>query len=99
MISVWKDNVSFLHPFDVELVRAINEIGHVLGKKTIAEFVENQQIFDKLKVIGVDYAQGYGRATQADRGNAKSFKPIIVASTLSAIFAVMKSCKQHMCSL
>ena len=31
-----------------------------MGKKTIAEFVENREIFDKLKEIGVDYAQGFG---------------------------------------
>ena len=31
-----------------------------MGKKTIAEFVENDDIMEKLKSIGVDYAQGYG---------------------------------------
>ena len=30
------------------------------GKRTIAEFVENEEIYNKLKEIGVDYAQGYG---------------------------------------
>lgn len=41
------------------MVRSINEIGHVMGKRTIAEYVENQQIITVLKVIGIDYAQGY----------------------------------------
>ncbi len=41
------------------LVKSINEIGHIMGKKTIAEFVENSEINAVLKVIGVDYAQGY----------------------------------------
>ncbi len=27
--------------------------------KTIAEFVENKEIFEKLKNMGVDYFQGY----------------------------------------
>jgi len=49
-------------PIDLAMVRSINEIGHVMGKKTIAEFVENKKIFDKLNEIGVDYAQGYGVA-------------------------------------
>ena len=31
-----------------------------MSKQTIAEFVENQAIFEKLREIGVDYAQGYG---------------------------------------
>lgn len=33
-----------------------------MGKKTIAEFVENKEIFDLLNELGVDYAQGYGIA-------------------------------------
>ena len=47
-------------PIDFEMVKSINEIGHVMGKKTIAEFVENEAILAKLDEIGVDYAQGYG---------------------------------------
>jgi diguanylate cyclase (GGDEF)-like protein len=45
---------------DFGMVRAINEIGHIMGKKTIAEFVENEPIFNLLNELGVDYAQGYG---------------------------------------
>ena len=48
------------NPIDHAMVEAINQIGHVMGKKTIAEFVENDVIFERLKCIGVDYAQGYG---------------------------------------
>ncbi len=43
-------------------MRSINEIGHVMGKKTIAEFVEDDIVIEKLKEIGVDYAQGFGIA-------------------------------------
>jgi len=50
-------------PIDREMVRSINEIGHLTGKKTIAEFAENQDIIEMLRGIGVDYAQGYGIAT------------------------------------
>jgi EAL domain-containing protein (putative c-di-GMP-specific phosphodiesterase class I) len=46
-------------PIDRELVRSINEIGHVMGKRTIAEFVENREILAALGEIGVDYAQGF----------------------------------------
>ena len=48
------------NPIDSAMVRSINEIGHVMGIKTIAEFVENKKILKKLQEIGVDYAQGYG---------------------------------------
>lgn len=47
-------------PGDYAVVRSINEIGHYMGKKTIAEYVENDQILEQLSEIGVDYAQGYG---------------------------------------
>jgi EAL domain-containing protein (putative c-di-GMP-specific phosphodiesterase class I) len=42
------------------MVRSINEIGHLTGKQTIAEFAENTEIITMLRGIGVDYAQGYG---------------------------------------
>ncbi len=47
-------------PKDLALVKSINEIGHFLGKKTVAEFVENDDILARLRQMGVDYAQGYG---------------------------------------
>ncbi len=47
-------------PIDRAMVKSINEIGHVMGMQTIAEFVENNVIKGMLKEIGVDYAQGYG---------------------------------------
>jgi diguanylate cyclase (GGDEF)-like protein/PAS domain S-box-containing protein len=47
-------------PIDREMVRSINEIGHLTGKQTIAEFAENVDIINMLRSLGVDYAQGYG---------------------------------------
>jgi len=49
-------------PIDREMVRSINEIGHLTGKQTIAEFAENAEIIQMLTSLGVDYAQGYGIA-------------------------------------
>ena len=46
-------------PIDMAMVRSINEIGQIMGKKTIAEFVENEHILKQLKLIGIDYVQGY----------------------------------------
>ncbi|MHB9101939.1 MAG: putative bifunctional diguanylate cyclase/phosphodiesterase, partial [Sulfuricella sp.] len=43
-------------PMDAAIVQAINNIGHVLGLKTIAEFVEHADIQTRLAEIGVDYA-------------------------------------------
>lgn len=41
------------------MVKSINEVGQLMGKKTVAEFVENDQIFALVKELGIDYAQGY----------------------------------------
>lgn len=49
-------------PIDLAMVESINNIGHIMGIKTIAESVENKQILAKLKDIGVDFVQGYGVA-------------------------------------
>ena len=46
-------------PINRAMVEVINHIGHVMGKRTIAEFVETPQIEQALIEIGVDYAQGY----------------------------------------
>jgi len=45
-------------PYNRMLAKSINDIGHFLGKKTIAEFVESVEILDLLREIGIDYAQG-----------------------------------------
>ena len=44
---------------DLAMVKSMHDVGHALGLKTIAEYVENVQILDKLREIGVDYAQGW----------------------------------------
>ncbi len=46
----------------LEMVEAIKRIAAVMGIQTIAEFVENEEIFQKLQSLGVDYAQGYAIA-------------------------------------
>ena len=45
-------------PIDRAVVESINQIGHELGMKTIAEFVESEEILRALAEVGVDYAQG-----------------------------------------
>ncbi len=48
-----------LDPCDRAIVALINDIAHMMGMETIAEFVENDQILRCLEEMGVDYAQGY----------------------------------------
>ena len=46
-------------PMDHAIVEAINRIAHILGLKTVAEFVEDEATLERLRSLGVDYAQGY----------------------------------------
>lgn len=62
------------NPIDSAMVASINEISHLMGKKTIAEFVENTEIGDKLREMGVDYVQGWGFG-----------KPVAITDHLSAV--------------
>lgn len=41
------------------MVESINHIGHIMGMQTIAEFVESQEVLEKLIALGVDHVQGY----------------------------------------
>ncbi len=45
---------------DHAMIAAINEVSHIMGIKTIAEHVENDQIVRKLQDLNVDFGQGYG---------------------------------------
>ncbi|HIK27621.1 MAG: EAL domain-containing protein [Oscillatoriaceae bacterium SKW80] len=47
------------NPLNLAMIEAINKVGHVMGIKTIAEFVENKALMQEIKKIGVDYAQGF----------------------------------------
>lgn len=49
-------------PVDYAMVRSINELGQLLGKETIAEFVETTGLADELERMGVNYVQGYAFA-------------------------------------
>jgi EAL domain-containing protein (putative c-di-GMP-specific phosphodiesterase class I) len=48
------------NPIDRAMVEAVHKIGHQMGLKTVAEYVESDQILAVLRQIGVDYVQGNG---------------------------------------
>ncbi len=48
-----------VNEMDYVMVRSINDLAKQMGKHTVAEFVENTQVLDKLIELGVNYAQGY----------------------------------------
>ena len=46
-------------PLNDATVRCFADVARLMGLKTVAEFVDNTEALNRLKVIGVDYAQGY----------------------------------------
>jgi diguanylate cyclase (GGDEF)-like protein len=46
-------------PVSDTMVSSINQIGHVMGLRTVAEFVENDAVAARLESLGLDYLQGY----------------------------------------
>jgi diguanylate cyclase (GGDEF)-like protein/PAS domain S-box-containing protein len=55
-------------PSDQAIVHSINDIAHSLGKKTVAEYVENAEILRFLYESGVDYVQGHFLSPPKDIG-------------------------------
>ena len=46
-------------PTSMAVVKSINELVHIFGKRSIAEYVESPEILEMVKSLGVDFAQGY----------------------------------------
>ena len=47
---------------DRAMVEMISHVGHIMGKRIVAEFVESEALVEALRDIGVDYGQGFGIA-------------------------------------
>jgi len=45
---------------DRTIVDLVNQVAHMMGVQTIAEFVEDVETIEQLRLLEVDYAQGYG---------------------------------------
>ena len=46
-------------PLDEVTVRSFVDVARVMGLKTVAEFVESAEVMNRLRELGVDFAQGY----------------------------------------
>jgi len=68
---------------DRAIVTSINDIAHSFGKRTIAEFVEEEQTLALLRGFGVDYAQGFYISEP-------QVEPAPVAATLHAVGNVVR---------
>ncbi len=63
-VQVLKIDGSFVRdmlddPVDRTFVEAIHRIGHLMGMRTVAEYVENEDLLDAIREIGIEYVQGY----------------------------------------
>ncbi len=46
-------------PLDEAAVRCFVEVANIVGLKTVAEFVGTQEVFDRVKALGIDFSQGF----------------------------------------
>lgn len=74
-VDFLKIDASFTHqlandPIQRALVESIQQIGSVLGMKTIAEGIEDEETLAVVRELGVDYGQGFAldRPSPLDRG-------------------------------
>lgn len=44
---------------DQLFVKALVDVARGMGMQTVAEFVENQEVYDRVAELGIDYVQGY----------------------------------------
>jgi len=63
-VDILKIDGSFIQnldvdPFNQTLVKAISDIAHLLGKKTVVEFVENERVLCTAEALGIDFGQGW----------------------------------------
>lgn len=63
-------------PINRTIVESIHHIGHSIGLKTVAEYVENDQLLKILRSIGIDYVQGFAIAEPSPLSD----KPILTAT-------------------
>jgi EAL domain-containing protein (putative c-di-GMP-specific phosphodiesterase class I) len=61
------------------MVKSINEVGQVMGIKTIAEFAASDSIIRSLRKVGVDNAQGYAVARPVQLSSLAIKKPVLSA--------------------
>ncbi|GAA4900294.1 cyclic di-GMP phosphodiesterase PdeB [Ferrimonas pelagia] len=64
------------NPKDYAIVKSIHDVCRVMGIETVAEFVEDQETLQRLKTIGVNYAQGYGLGRPKD---LETYHPVLEA--------------------
>ena len=63
-VDYLKIDGSFIHdidksPINFAMVRSINELGQIMGIKTVAECVESKEALSRLSSIAINYAQGF----------------------------------------
>ena len=71
------------NPRDCALVAAINQMSHTMGIKTVGEYAHSRAIIERLRELGVDYAQGYflGKPAPWNTSSGKSSSDLSVRRT------------------
>jgi diguanylate cyclase (GGDEF)-like protein len=62
-------------PVDHAMVKAINKLGQLLGKETVAKSVETHELADELRLMGIDHVQGHAYARPRPLNNYVQGQP------------------------
>ncbi|MEZ5739975.1 MAG: EAL domain-containing protein [Burkholderiaceae bacterium] len=60
-------------PLDCEIVHSIVRLAQAIGARTVAEFVESEQLIESMRDIGVDFLQGWAIARPMPLGQIKAY--------------------------
>lgn len=71
-------------PISRAMVKAIHDIGHVMGIETIAEWVDSDETLAMLRQMGVDYVQGYGVGKPVPLDNIRPAAELISEARLAS---------------
>ncbi|HET9212630.1 MAG TPA: EAL domain-containing protein [Thermoanaerobaculia bacterium] len=63
-------------PLDRAMVESINQVGHVMGIQTVAEGVASAAVVERLRALGVDYAQGNWISPPRPLGSSLPQRPL-----------------------
>ena len=72
-------------PMHRAMVKSINEVGQVMGIRTIAEFVASNNIIESLRDIGVDYIQGFAVSRPVPLETIEQLKEAPIAPNISTL--------------
>lgn len=108
-IDIFKLDRSFsrdleMHPEDLMFVLSIHSLARGLGKRMIVEGIETPEVYDAMRVLGVEYGQGYAIAPPMDAAEIVGWlasrslhpsnqSPLCLLGAYASLLSVVETCR------